>query len=115
MLAEKGEVISNADGLASISFMGVYSTKPHISFTSEYTADDVMVGIESWVQDAEGNYVGVNIRTRDDGGRPEKNVKVLWAIFIEVESEVVADKPSEVDLKEVRALIELAKKRGWIT
>jgi len=111
---EKGEVITNADGLASISFKKAYPTKPHPFFSTEYVKDDVIVGINSWVQDAEGNYTGINIRTKDDGGKPEANVKVLWLIFIETPTEIIADKPPEIDLKEVRALIEYAKKRKWI-
>jgi len=78
---EKGEIISDAEGKATISFTGVYPTKPFIAFTVEYTADDIMVNIDSWVKDEAGNYIGVNIRTRDDGGRAEANVKVLWALW----------------------------------
>lgn len=76
--AEKGIIVTDGDGLATVNFVGSYPSKPVVSLTPEYSADGVIVQIDGWI---EPPYTGMVIKSVDDGGKKEGGVPVHWLIW----------------------------------
>jgi len=76
---ESGIVITDAEGMAVINFVGAYATKPAVSLTVEYLSDAVMVRIYEWINVF--GFVAFTVRTEDDGGKVEGGVTVHWMIW----------------------------------
>jgi len=79
---EAGFATSGTDGLASITFSKTYPVKPKISLTPDlsHAVDCIIIQIEGWTQDVEGNYIGMNVYTANDGGRTEPNVPFHYMV-----------------------------------
>jgi len=79
-----GQVTTDSLGNATITFtehMG--PVKPVVILIPELdpAVDRALVQITGWIQDAEGNYTGVTIKTSDDGGRNEPSVIVHYLVI----------------------------------
>jgi len=82
---EAGLGTTDASGLLSITFSKAYASKPKLIAMPDVplATDAVTTQIDSWTQDAEGNYTGCTLATADDGGKAEAGCPVIWAIVSE--------------------------------
>lgn len=75
-----GSIVTDADGLATITFNHSYDHVPIVLLTPELSigTDRVSVQIDSWIGPP---YTGVFIATSDDAGKKEAGVKVHYLII----------------------------------
>jgi len=83
-ISEEGEVTTDAGGLAAISFVKAYPTKPRFHVVPpEYdpAVEGVFLQVGSWVFDPDGNYIGANVYCVNDAGKTVAGVPVKWLIL----------------------------------
>jgi len=81
-ISEAGLATTGADGVASITFLKAYPTKPKVALSPDvpHGTDVVTTQIEGWTLDAEGKYIGMAVFTGDDAGKPEPSVPVHYLV-----------------------------------
>ncbi|MEM1589832.1 MAG: hypothetical protein QW175_05390 [Candidatus Bathyarchaeia archaeon] len=82
-VSEMGHIVTDSTGMATVTFIKAYPTKPKVALTPElsHAVDQISVQIEGWTI-SDGKYVGMALGTYDDGGKAEPNVPVHYLVFI---------------------------------